>query len=192
MKRKHKTYSRPKRPFDKTRIDEEAGIKKSFGLKNKKEIWKADAQIRTIRTRAKKLIGAEESEQKALFERLNKQGFKVESIADVLGLEKADYLNRRLQTFVVGKGLASTQKGARQLIVHKKVLVNGKVVDSPSYIVPVEFEDKIKLKPKKVKKKVEKPTDAPTVEGKESAPVEKTASEEVPSAPVEGKEESNE
>ena len=150
MKRKHKTYSRPKRPFDKTRIDEEAGIKKSFGLKNKKEIWKADAQIRTIRTRAKKLIGAEESEQKALFERLNKQGFKVESIADVLGLEKADYLNRRLQTFVVGKGLASTQKGARQLIVHKKVLVNGKVVDSPSYIVPVEFEDKIKLKPKKV------------------------------------------
>jgi len=26
MKRKHKTYSRPKRPFDKPRIEAEAGI----------------------------------------------------------------------------------------------------------------------------------------------------------------------
>ena len=39
MKRKHKLYSRPKRPFDKQRIDEEAKIKEEFGLKNKKEIW---------------------------------------------------------------------------------------------------------------------------------------------------------
>ena len=41
MKRKHKTYSKPKRPFDKMRIEEEAGIMKEFGLKNKREIWKA-------------------------------------------------------------------------------------------------------------------------------------------------------
>ena len=34
MKRKHKIYSRPKRPFDKVRIDEEAKIKEEFGLKN--------------------------------------------------------------------------------------------------------------------------------------------------------------
>ena len=192
MKRKHKTYSRPKRPFDKVRIDEEAQIKKEFGLKNKREIWKADARIKTIRARAKKLIGAEESKQQALFEGLNKQGFKVASIADVLGLEKGDYLNRRLQTIVIGKGLASTQRGARQLIVHKKVLVNGKVVDSPSYIVPVEFEEKIKLKPKKVKKKTEKPaasTDVPKEmpeEAPKEAPAEVKASEDVPS--TEGKE----
>ena len=31
MKRKHKTYSRPKRPFDKPRIEEEAGIMEEFG-----------------------------------------------------------------------------------------------------------------------------------------------------------------
>ena len=35
MKRKHKQYSKPKRPFDKTRIEEEAKIKQDFGLKNK-------------------------------------------------------------------------------------------------------------------------------------------------------------
>lgn len=40
MKRKHKTYSRPKRPFDKTRIEEEGKIKEEFGLKNKKKFGK--------------------------------------------------------------------------------------------------------------------------------------------------------
>ena len=45
MKRKHKTYSRPKRPFDKLRIEEEAKIKKEFGLKNKSEAVAIITQI---------------------------------------------------------------------------------------------------------------------------------------------------
>ena len=45
MKRKQKKYSKPKRPFDKKRIDEENQLKKEFGLKNKREIWKAEAKI---------------------------------------------------------------------------------------------------------------------------------------------------
>ena len=56
MKRKHKKYSRPKRPFDKSRIDEEAQIIKDFGLKNKREIWKAEAKVKVMREKAKKLI----------------------------------------------------------------------------------------------------------------------------------------
>ena len=39
MKRKHKKYSKPKKPFDKAWIEEEARIKKEFGLKKKREIW---------------------------------------------------------------------------------------------------------------------------------------------------------
>ena len=128
MKQKHKTYSKPKRPFDKTRIDEEAIIKKDYGLKNKKEIWKADSKIKSIREKAKRLIGAETKEQQALFERLKKLGFDVNSIADVLSLDKKDYLNRRLQTILVKKKLATTSKSARQLITHRKVLVEGKIV----------------------------------------------------------------
>ena len=157
MKRKHKTYSKPKRPFDKVRIDEEAKIKKEFGLKNKKEIWKADARIKSIRERAKKLISSDEKEQKDLFKRLKKIGLEVDSIADVLSLNKEDYLKRRLQTVVVNKKIATTTKSARQLITHKRILVNGKIVDSPSYIVPVELEGKISLKEKgkKLKEKVE-------------------------------------
>ena len=154
MKRKHKTYSKPKRPFDKVRIDEEAEIKKEFGLKNKKEIWKAEARIKSIRERAKKLISAEPEEQKALFERLKKIGLEVNSIGDVLSLNKENYLGRRLQTIVVNKKLTTTTKSARQLITHKRILVNGRIVDSPSYIVPIELEGKISLKEKKSKVKI--------------------------------------
>ncbi len=158
MKRKHKTYSKPKRPFDKARIDEEAIIKKQYGLKNKKEIWKADAKVRVMRQKAKRLIKAPQEEQEALFKQLQKIGLKVSSIADVLGLDKTDYLNRRLQTIVAEKRIATTVKTARQMITHKKILVNGRAVSTPSYIVPVEFEGKItvkkKIKVKKIKEEV--------------------------------------
>src|SRR4030042_4180492 len=156
MKRKHKIYSRPKRPFDKARIEEEGGIVEEFGLKNKREIWKAEAKIKIIREKAKKLISAKPEEQQVLFNKLNKMGLKVNSISSVLSLDKKDYLRRRIQTIVVEKKLASTPKQARQLIVHKKILVNGMAVDSPSYIVPINLEDKITLKEKKQSKKKEK------------------------------------
>ena len=64
-------------------------------------------------------------------------------------------MKRRLQTVVVTRKLATTPKQARQLIVHKKVLVDGKAIDSPSYVVPIELESKITLKDKKVHKKRE-------------------------------------
>ncbi len=153
MKRKHKTYSRPKRPFDKARIGEEAEIIKEFGLKNKREIWKADAKIKSIREKAKRLISADESEKVAFFNRLKKMGFKVNSISDVLSLDKKDYLKRRLQTVLVSKGAARSMKGARQLITHKKVLIGENSVNSPSYIVPVDLESKIRIKPAKMKER---------------------------------------
>jgi ribosomal protein uS4 len=156
MKRKHKTYSRPKRPFDKARIQEEVEIKKEFGLKNKKEIWKAEAKIKKIREKAKKLISVDESEKDAFFERLKKIGFKVNSISDVLSLDKKDYLKRRLQTILVTKKLVSTLREARQLITHKKVFVGENNVNSPSYIIPVDLENKIAIRSKKQKKKIAK------------------------------------
>ena len=151
MKRKHKKYSRPKRPFDKTRIDEEALIIKEYGLKNKKEIWKAEAKIKTIREKAKKLVGADEKKVQELLDNLNKIGLNVHSIADILSLDKKDYLNRRLQTIVTKKGLVPTPKTARQMITHKKVMVEGKIINIPSKIIPIDLEDKITLKLSKKK-----------------------------------------
>ena len=157
MKRKQKTYSRPKRPFDKIRIDEEALIMKEFGLKNKREIWKAEAKVNSIRRRAKELILSDPQEQQTFFNKLRKIGIKVDSIADVLSLDRQNYLKRRLQTVLVTKKMATTSKSARQLITHKKVMLNGRVLDSPSYIVPIELENKITLKISKTKKKEDKP-----------------------------------
>ena len=157
MKRKHKNYSRPKRPFEKIRIEEEGKIKTEFGLKNKREIWKTDAKVRLMREKAKNLISSNPEEQKVLFKGLQKMGLKVKSIADVLSLDRKDLLKRRLQTMVVAKKLATTVKQARQFIVHKKILIDGSVVNIPSYIVPTDLEDKITIRGiKKIIKKTKK------------------------------------
>ena len=177
MKRKHKTYSRPKRPFEKERIQEEEKIKEEFGLKNKREIWKADAKVKKIREKAKKLISAPLDEQKRLFEQLKKIGLNVHSISDVLSLRKEDYLKRRLQTVLVEKKFASTSKMARQLIIHKKVLVDGSIVSAPSYIVPIKLEDKITLKEPSLKKNPREEK-SPFLERKSSGKEEKTEEKE--------------
>ena len=62
-------------------------FQKEFGLKNKKEIWKAEAKIKSMRKKAKKLISASPKEQKVLFDKLKKIGLTVNSIADILSLE---------------------------------------------------------------------------------------------------------
>ncbi len=145
MKRQVKKYSKPRRPFDKIRIEEENLIKEKYGLKNKKEIWKSDAAIARIRNLAKQLITKSDKEKRDFIERLQKKGFQVNSIADVLALDKEDWLKRRLQTIVFTKKLTNTPKQARQFIVHKHVLVGDRIVNIPSYHVSSEEEALIKL-----------------------------------------------
>lgn len=148
MIRKKKRYSRPKKPFDKLRIEEENKIKEKYGLKNKKEIWKAEYKIKKIREKAKKILTASYEEQKKFIEKLNKIGLNVKNISDVLALNKEDWLERRLQT-ILSKKYNITPKLARQLIVHKHVTVGGVRVNSPSYIIKKGEEDKIEITLKK-------------------------------------------
>ncbi len=140
-----KKYSRPKRPFDKIRIEEENVIKKKYNLKNKKEIWKADAAIKKIRNQAKTLITKSDQEKELFVKKLQKKGFPVNNLAEVLGLDKTDCLKRRLQTIVFNKKLAKTMKQARQFITHKKILIEDKITNKPSYQVSLEKEPSIKL-----------------------------------------------
>jgi len=144
-KRKRKKYSRPRRPFDKTRITEENVLVEKYGLKNKREIWKSDAAIGRIRNLAKQLITKSEEEKKTFVEKLQKKGFKVESIADALALDKEDWLKRRLQTIVHTKKLTNTPKQARQLVTHRHVKVGSQVVNKPSFQVSLENEGKVEL-----------------------------------------------
>ncbi|MAG39907.1 30S ribosomal protein S4 [Candidatus Pacearchaeota archaeon] len=165
IKRKRKSYDRPRNLFDRERIDQENKIVSEYGLKNKREIWKAKSVTSKLRKRAKDLISKPDEEKQKLIEKLNKKGIAVKDISGVLGLNEKDILDRRLQTILFKKKMAGTVKQARQLVVHKYVLVNGSVVNSPSFWVTKELEGQIEVRPKKIK---------PV---KEAAPVEETAEE---------------
>lgn len=158
MIRKHKNFKRPKKAFDAQRIRDENVIVEKYGLKNKKEIWKAKAKLEIIRNTAKSLVDADLEKQEKFLIKLRGLGFNVNNTVDVLGLTEEDILKRRLQTLLLHKKLATTAKGARQLITHKHVIVNGRVVNIPSYIVPVNLENSIKInliKKQKIAKKME-------------------------------------
>lgn len=152
IKRKRKLFRRPKKLYDRTRMDEENVLVERYGLKNKREIWKAKTAVSKLRRRAKTLISKDMEEQQAFFNKLNKTGLKINNVSDVLALTEEDIFERRLQTFLFRKKMANTVKMARQLIVHKNVLVDGAVVNIPSFVVTKELENKIFIKERKIKK----------------------------------------
>lgn len=148
-KKKRKQFDRPRKSFQKERIEKERDLKKVYGLKNKKELFRAETIIRTKRTTARKLLalGLENrlKREKELLDSLKNMGIlrANPSLDDVLVLTPEALLERRLQTIVWRKGLANTVKQSRQFIVHGHVAINGKKVDRPSYIVLADEEDKI-------------------------------------------------
>ena len=158
MLRKRRKYTKPKKLHDKIRVDEENLILKRYGLKNKREIWRADAKASKIRNQAKDLITGGQEEQEKFTKKLVKEGFNVKKIQDILALTKENILERRLQTILAKKRIARTSKGARQLITHKHVMINKNVVNIPSYHVSLDEEGKIELKLKNREKKNEDKT----------------------------------
>jgi len=166
-----KLFARPKKAFDKPRIEGENQLVKKYGLKNKREIWKAESEISKIRRQAKNLITADREKQNVLIKRLQNMGFKVVEISEVLALTKEDWLKRRLQSIVFEKKYASTAKGARQLITHKHIKIDRKIINIPSYIVPIEKEGKIEvlIKLKSKKQKEEKVVEKHAEEKKEES-----------------------
>ncbi|ENN95961.1 30S ribosomal protein S4P [Methanocaldococcus villosus KIN24-T80] len=146
-----KKYETPNHPWIKERIEREKELCRKYGLRRKREVWKAETLLRKYRRQARRLIrlldtpqGQKEMEQ--LFNVLKRYGIlKKENptLDDVLSLTVEDILERRLQTLVFRKGLARTPKQARQLIVHRHIAVNGRIIDAPSYLVKVDEEDKI-------------------------------------------------
>ena len=134
--------------LDKRRIDEESEVIKKYGLKNKRELWKAVSYIGRLRNQAKTLLVASEEDRKVFLNKLGKIGLigKDSGLDDVLILNYVNLLDRRLQTILVKKNLAKTMGEARQMIVHKRIIVNDNVVNIPSYVVPKAFEDKIRIK----------------------------------------------
>jgi len=148
-RKKRKQYEKPRKAFQKERIEKEREMKKVYGLKNKKELYRAETIVRTKRGTARKLLALSLENrlrrEKELLDSLKKIGILTGSPAldDVLVLTPEALLERRLQTIVWRKGLANTLKQARQFIVHGHIAVDGKKIDRPSYIVEASEDAKI-------------------------------------------------
>ncbi|MCD6575747.1 MAG: 30S ribosomal protein S4 [Nanoarchaeota archaeon] len=141
-----KKYSRPSHLWQMDRIKEEAQLRKEYGYKNKKEIWKVQSVLRKFRAQARRLIPLTDKqaqlEKQQLLSRLASLGLVNENaqIEDVLALTIRDLLERRLQTLVFRKKMANSIKQARQFITHGHIVIGDKKVTSPSYMVKVSEE----------------------------------------------------
>ncbi len=146
-RRSRKKYKKPKRLWDKERIDEESKLRKDYGLKATRELWIATEELRRVRREARKLLALGEEErargEKRILDKLARLNISATSLDDVLSLTVRDFLERRLQTLVYRKGLAKTPKQARQLIVHGFIAVDGVKQISPGRLVTKDEEDKI-------------------------------------------------
>ncbi|MBW2991989.1 30S ribosomal protein S4 [Candidatus Woesearchaeota archaeon] len=151
--KKRRKYSGPNHPWSKERIDEENILRKEYGTKNKKEIYRLDSLLRKFKGEAKRLIPLTseqaELEKKQLLAKL--QALKLlpqdAKLDNVLAISLKDLMERRIQTLLVRKGLARTPKQARQFITHKHVMVNGKLITSPSTLLAVEQEGTLEFIP---------------------------------------------
>lgn len=150
----HKQYQTPKRPFEKTRIEEENRLMIEYGLRNKREVWKAASHLRRFRKAARELLALMSTgTDQALFEakkaeligHLQRAGLlgPDADIDNVLSLKVQNQLERRLQTLVYRQGLARSPKQARQMITHGHIAIGGKRVSIPGYKVSRAEETEI-------------------------------------------------
>lgn len=147
-----KKFSRPSHPWQRSRIDEEKVLSREYGLANMREIWKTKSLLKKYTAQAKRLVKTKtaqaEVEKVQLREKLKSYGLLTDSnaISDVLGFAPKVFMDRRLQTIVVRRGLARTMKQARQFIVHGHIQVSGVMTTSPSYLVKVNEESEVSFR----------------------------------------------
>jgi small subunit ribosomal protein S4 len=140
-RKSRKQYNTPSHPWNAERIKEENKLMLKYGLKNKKEIWKADTLVRKYSREARYLLGFSsdqiKEEKNELVGHLSRLGILNENahLEDILNLTVEDVLRRRLQTMVHQKGFSRTAKEARLFVVHGHIAMNGKKINSPSFAV---------------------------------------------------------
>ena len=141
---KTKTYSTPRRPWEKERLDGELRLVGKYGLRCKREVWRVQYTLSKIRSAALDLLMRDAHDQKRLFEgaalirRLQRIGVLDESankLDYILSLKIEDFLDRRLQTIVWSMGLAKSIHHARVLIRQNHIRVGQQIVNAPSFMV---------------------------------------------------------
>ncbi len=141
-----KSYDTPKHPWQAARMAGELELVKKYGLRNKKELWKAHSILKRYRYDARRLLaesaeaeltGHNKTEVDQILARLIRYSIlgSDSDVDDILGLQTDAILERRLQTQVHRLGLARTPKQARQFITHGHIAIAGKKATVPGMLI---------------------------------------------------------
>ncbi|KAI3916661.1 hypothetical protein MKW98_026403 [Papaver atlanticum] len=126
-----KTFKKPRRPYEKERLDAEC----------KRELWRVQYALSRIRNVARNILTLDEKDPRRIFEGENKLDY-------VLALTVENFLEHRLQTLVFKSRMAKSIHHARVLIRQRHIRtcmdiilvflvnnVNLKVVDLRSFLI---------------------------------------------------------
>ena len=183
-------WKKPKRPLNYNLMMDELKTLGTFGLKTKRELWKARTNLSKLRHQARSLLALRQEIRKekepVLINSLSKIGLvdKNSTLDAVLNLQVIDLLSRRLQTIVQRKLYFKTPYHARQAIVHGHVMIGDRIVTIPSYVVKIDEEPKIHLIPEssfnQTLSKPESDLGSPETENLVTETVEQPKNEETP------------
>lgn len=146
-----KLYRRPRMIWTTDQLNAELYVMGSYGLRNKRELWKAQTEVARIRNQARALLAlsseARSEKEKRLLNFLNRLGLVKEgaTLDDILNLKVEDLLERRLQTIIMKKSGTKSPYQARQIVSHGHVSIGNRKVNIPGYLVRTDEEPQILL-----------------------------------------------
>jgi small subunit ribosomal protein S4 len=132
-------------------LNAELYVMGSYGLRNKRELWKAQTEVARIRNQARALLAlsseGRSEKEKRLLNFLNRLGLVKEgaTLDDILNLKVEDLLERRLQTIIMKKSGIKSPYQARQIVSHGHVSIGNRKVNVPGYLVRTDEEPQILL-----------------------------------------------
>ncbi len=147
-RKQKKKYVAPKKPYDSDRFEQELQLIGSYGLRNKRELWRHRTDLSLYRRQARNLLALPAEEratmEKELIDKLIRLGMlKDASLDHVLDLTLEDVLERRLQTIVFRKGFSCSMYHARQLVTHGHIAIDGAKVTTPRRVISSAEEDRV-------------------------------------------------
>ena len=145
-------FAPPRNPWRSDQLSQELYLLGTYGLRNKRELWRTQTYLSNIRKQARQLLAAASDirgrEEPKLLSHIQEQGLiqnASPSLDDILSLTIENVLERRLQTLVWRRGLARTPYQARQYVSHGHVSLSDRRVTIPSYLVSPREETTLKF-----------------------------------------------
>jgi len=153
-KKSRKQFTPPRNPWRSDQLSQELFLLGTYGLRNKRELWRTQTRLSNFRKQARNLLAAPSEvrgrEEPKLLTHLGKLGLiqtNQSTLDDVLSLTVENVLERRLQTLVWRRGLAKSPYQARQLISHGHIALNQRRMTIPSYLVASTEEGSLSYSP---------------------------------------------